>query len=102
METIDFTKELKGSFRGMSNIKEAILERGIPLGMVIMAVFLIACEEEIGGTEPDLAFYALANSRFNVYTMNIDGSNQKLLTGDTGHDLSPQFAPDGSGIFFWS
>jgi Tol biopolymer transport system component len=40
--------------------------------------------------------------KFQVFTMNIDGSNVRRLTHDSNNYIFPQFSPDGSKILFYS
>ena len=38
----------------------------------------------------------------DVYLMDIDGSNQRLLTSHPGSDSQPEFSPDASMLAFVS
>ena len=38
----------------------------------------------------------------DIYQVNLDGTNLKQLTFHGGHDVSPQWAPDGRSFFFIS
>ncbi|MFC0877227.1 TolB family protein [Saccharicrinis sp. FJH2] len=38
----------------------------------------------------------------DIYVANIDGTNLRQLTFHPGHDVSPQWSPDGKSIFFIS
>lgn len=40
------------------------------------------------------------NGDFDIFTMNIDGSNQTNITNSTGKDGTPIFTPDGQLIIF--
>jgi dipeptidyl aminopeptidase/acylaminoacyl peptidase len=43
-----------------------------------------------------------SDSTFDIYAMNADGSNQRLLIGSPGFDGLPEWSPDGSQIVFQS
>lgn len=47
-----------------------------------------------------IVFTSLRNGDPEVYTMNLDGSEQTRLTFETGYDGGPFFSPDGSKIVF--
>lgn len=47
-----------------------------------------------------VVFTSLRNGDPEIYTMNLDGSNQTRLTFETGYDGGPFFSPDGSKIVF--
>ncbi|MDZ7682278.1 MAG: DPP IV N-terminal domain-containing protein [Fodinibius sp.] len=48
-----------------------------------------------------LTFSAFGSSGYeNIYTINADGTNMKLLTDDKGNDTLPSWSPDGSKIVF--
>lgn len=49
-----------------------------------------------------IAFTSLRNGSAQIYTMNIDGSNQARLTQTTSNDDHPKVSPDGSRIVFQS
>ena len=42
------------------------------------------------------------DGNFEIYVMNIDGSNQKRLTNNDVDDWNPSWSPDGSKIIFQS
>jgi len=47
-----------------------------------------------------IVFTSLRNGDPEIYTMNLDGSDQKRLTYEKGYDGGPFFSPDGSKIVF--
>ena len=47
-----------------------------------------------------IVFTSLRNGDPEIYTMNLDGSDQTRLTFETGYDGGPFFSPDGSKIVF--
>jgi len=47
-----------------------------------------------------IVFTSLRNGDPEIYTMNLDGSNQTRLTFETGYDGGPFFSLDGSKIVF--
>ena len=51
--------------------------------------------------DSQLAFDAVGSSGYrNIYIINADGTNMKLLTDDEGNDKLPSWSPDGSKIAF--
>jgi len=51
--------------------------------------------------DSQLAFDAVGSSGYrNIYSINADGTNMKLLTDDEGNDKLPSWSPDGSKIAF--
>ncbi|MBU4314711.1 MAG: hypothetical protein KJ821_07975 [Actinobacteria bacterium] len=60
-------------------------------------------EEEIveeTTTKGKIAFYSNRDGNYEIYIMNIDGSEQTRLTNNPGDDIFPSFSPDGSKIAF--
>lgn len=47
-----------------------------------------------------IVFTSLRDGDPEIYTMNLDGSDQKRLTFEKGYDGGPFFSPDGSKIVF--
>ena len=47
-----------------------------------------------------IAFYSDRDGNPDIYIMNADGSEQRRLTDDPGHDDSPALSPDGGQIAF--
>lgn len=48
-----------------------------------------------------LAFNAIGTTfKFDIYTVNIDGTNQTNLTNDDASDFAPAWSPDGAKIVF--
>jgi Tol biopolymer transport system component len=43
-----------------------------------------------------------ANQNLDLYVFNIDGTKLKQLTFHPGHDMSPQWTPDGKSVLFLS
>jgi hypothetical protein len=55
------------------------------------------------GWSPDgktLAYCAERNGNFDVYTMSVDGGDEKRLTTADGKDDGPEYSPDGQYIYF--
>lgn len=49
-----------------------------------------------------IAFTSNRDGNNNIYTMNMDGSNQTCLANDPGDDIMPVFSPNGQKIAFFS
>ncbi|NJN79997.1 MAG: hypothetical protein HC797_05750 [Anaerolineales bacterium] len=45
-------------------------------------------------------FYSYLNKAYEIYRMEVDGSNMLLLSGNTENCLSPNWSPDGKKIAF--
>jgi TolB protein len=55
------------------------------------------------GWSPDgktLAYCALRNNRFDIYTISVDGGAERRLTHSTGKDDGCEYSPDGQFIYF--
>jgi sugar lactone lactonase YvrE len=55
------------------------------------------------GWSPDgktLAYCAERNREFDIYTISVDGGEEKRLTTATGLDDGPDYSPDGQYIYF--
>jgi WD40 repeat protein len=53
-------------------------------------------------TKGKIAFYSDRDGNYEIYTMNVDGSEQVRLTNNPADDVYPSFSPDGSKIAFTS
>src|SRR5262249_11110274 len=49
-----------------------------------------------------IVFVSTRDGNEEIYTMNVNGSNQTRLTNNIAFDYSPSFSPDGSKIVFYS
>jgi Tol biopolymer transport system component len=49
-----------------------------------------------------LAFASDRDGNYEIYSMNLDGSNQQRLTNDPASDFCPVFSPDGTKLAFIS
>jgi Tol biopolymer transport system component len=49
-----------------------------------------------------IAFVSYRDGNPEIYSMNVDGTNQTRLTNSTGYDSNPVWSPDGSKIAFES
>jgi Tol biopolymer transport system component len=66
--------------------------------------------EPYGGAEPafspdgtKITFYSSQNSeKYEIYTVNIDGTDVTRLTNNSANDMEPTFSPDGKKIAFTS
>jgi TolB protein len=55
------------------------------------------------GWSPDgntLAYCAERNGNFDIYTISVEGGNEKRLTNTEGLDDGPDYSPDGKYIYF--
>lgn len=55
------------------------------------------------GWSPDgstLAFVGRRNNQFDIYTIPVEGGNEKQLTNTPGLDDGPDYSPDGKYIYF--
>jgi TolB protein len=55
------------------------------------------------GWSPDgatLAYCAERNGQYDIYTISVQGGEEKQLTNVTGLDDGPEYAPDGNFIYF--
>lgn len=50
----------------------------------------------------EIVFYSYRNGDGRIYTMNIDGSEQKELTGGEGNDIEPRWSPNDEYIIYSS
>ncbi|MCP4723508.1 MAG: DUF5050 domain-containing protein [bacterium] len=67
--------------------------------------YSIANEEECPSWSPDgrrITFSVTANSNWEVFSMNSDGSDLINLTNNNVRDHSPSWSPDGSKIVYFS
>ena len=49
-----------------------------------------------------IVFVSSRDGNHEIYVMNADGSDQRNVTGDPGHDVFPVWSPDGRRIAFMS
>ena len=52
------------------------------------------------GTQIAFASDRSGNANYNIYVMNLDGSNLRAVVEDTGGDFAPSWSPDGQKILF--
>lgn len=52
------------------------------------------------GTQIAFASDRDGDANYNIFVMNIDGSNLRTIVTDTGGDFAPAWSPDGSKILF--
>jgi Tol biopolymer transport system component len=57
---------------------------------------------QISGTKQKIAFTYLHNGKFDIYVMEVDGRDQKDLTGDVAFSMHPVWSPNGERIAFSS
>ena len=50
----------------------------------------------------DLVFCANYDKNFDVYTLNIDGSDLQRITDHDASDFIPEYSPDGKSIIYTS
>ena len=98
---------------GVRNRQDAALKRAVLLVLWMVGFELISnCTKP--GTGPDDIFvpetiYTIAfvsnrddHDRFQIYTMQSDGSVQRRVTQDSKRYYHPRFMPDGNRIVFYS
>lgn len=66
--------------------------------MVGLSVIATVAEDE----EPSILFDSVRDGNWNIYSMDVDGSNQVRLTQHLSNDFGPWASPDGSHIVFSS
>lgn len=49
-----------------------------------------------------IAFNSLRNGQFDIFVMNLDGTDVRQLTTNPGKDFLPRWSPDGKSILFHS
>ena len=49
-----------------------------------------------------IAFYSFRAGAYNIFTIDVAGTNEMQLTNDPSSDFSPAFSPDGTKITFES
>ena len=54
------------------------------------------------GTKIVFSSYSYVNGNYDIYTMNIDGSNLTNITNTQSYDMMPSWSPDGTKIAFAS
>jgi Tol biopolymer transport system component len=47
-----------------------------------------------------LAYRSIRDDNFDIYVINVDGTNERRLTTDPGRDFVPDWSPDGTRITF--
>ena len=80
---------------------------GLPALYVLVG---LACSDDSNGPmdpEPGpgverIAFTSDRDGDFDIYVMNVDGTEVEQLTDDPGRDVEPDWSPDGSRIVFAS
>jgi len=66
-------------------------------------VAVAAVPEQGNGGSPKIVFGSVRNGgNHDIYTMELDGSNQTRLTTDAAYDDQPKWSPDGTKIVFMS
>lgn len=53
-------------------------------------------------SQPTIVFQSYRKGNWDIYTMNLDGSNVHRLTTNRWHDARPDWSPDGTKIAFYS
>jgi Tol biopolymer transport system component len=74
------------------------------LVMLIIIISLVSTFGSIGcrATKNKIAFVSDRDGKWEIYIMNIDGSDQKRITDNASFEWGPHFSPDGSKIAFVS
>src|SRR5688500_17318413 len=77
----------------------------------ILLILLLGCHDEepsspllqgppVVGTERRITFSSTRDGNLEIYSMNVDGSDQARLTSHTGADHNADWSPDGNRIAF--
>src|SRR5687768_17786479 len=54
------------------------------------------------GPSGSVTFHSQRDGNFNIYRMNLDGSDERRITEDTAADTQPDLSPNGQQIVFVS
>jgi len=78
----------------------------ILLALLIISLFFLSCktisDPLTRKVEGRIAFQSYRDGNYEIYIVNIDGSELTNLTNNPAEDMSPVFSPDGSKIAFTS
>lgn len=59
-----------------------------------------ASEPAVSPDGKRVAFSAMTHDQWDLYVMNVDGSDRRQVTSDSAHDFGPAWSPDGDSLVF--
>ncbi len=82
----------------------ALATSPIPIDPIVVSTAISPTSAPIteGESAGIIAYYSGRNGKYEIYTINPDGSNQQQLTSNNADDECPTISPDGSQIAFSS
>lgn len=66
--------------------------------ILVLGLFITGCQQE----KPQIAFTSDRDGDQDIYVMNVDGSEQTLVTYNDVPDIGPRWSPDGEKLAFFS
>lgn len=90
---------LKQSRKYLTSLAMAILLTGT---FSIISIFNVNSESFAYDSYPSgkIVFASSRDGNFEIYTMDLDGTNEERLTNNPANDTSPTWSPDGTRIAF--
>jgi Tol biopolymer transport system component len=67
-----------------------------------LSISIVTSATDPSDLDNEIAFYSTRDGKWEIYTMNADGSDVRRLTHHISRDALPSWSPDGGSIAFQS